>query len=286
MARGDKTKVCAAIACNSFVPAFVDPTGVSILVFLGSGSAATVGCLYHGARKTVEGIQELVEDNRIRKSQNNPLGMSPSQHCQFQFEVELAFRRLVAAVGGVTVNGALLVNLPIFGIAFSLNVKNVIKEAGRLHSLARSAGGYRHLVKNVSLQNITLQGAAGVAIKTITTFIFIGDEIHDFMDSINNMAGFFSSHPIHANHIMGAYDHLISHRPLEVTTQAASAPIDAIKDHFGYRGGWEWEDHNPLHEVLEVGAVIAAVDKGVDVVAEGPMHASVNKITAGRKRRC
>lgn len=243
-----------------------------------------MGCLYHSARKAVEGIQELVEDNRIRKSQHL-LGMSPSQHCQFQFKVESTFRRLVAAVGGVAVNGVLLVNLPIFGVAFSLNVRNVIKEAGRLHSLANSAGGYRHLVKNVSLPNMALQGVAGVAIKTNTTFVFIGDEVHDFMDSINDMADFFSSHTIHADHVMGAYDHLVSHGPLEATTQAASAPVNAIKDHFGHRGGWEWEDHNALHEMLEVGAVIAAVDKGAYVVVEGPMYTSANKMTAGRKQR-
>lgn len=253
-----------------------------------------MGCFYHSARKTIEAgkevveeIQQFMKEDRDRKVRANRLtNMSPSEHMQFQCDVEITFRRLVSAIGGVAINGFLFAEMPIYGIAFCFNLNAVIKQAKRLKGLVQHAGGYRQLANCISMRNMVIQAATGGAIKAITTFIFLGEELNNFMSSIDHVSEHFLSHPIHADDVVATYDHIISHEPLKFTTDAASAPVDAMKKLFGHMDHWDWQDDNSLSSVLSVGAAIAVVDKGAVIVADGPWHAAATKVAAGRKRRC
>lgn len=287
MAKGHKTEACAVVASATFLPALMDPTGATLMIFLSAGTGLMMGGTYHAARKTLKWTKEQMEDHRAHKAQQNSLGMSPSGHIQFQSEVELTVRRLAAAVGGTTINGVLFVKMPISGMAFMFNVKEVSEQAKKLKGLAGRAGGYRQLVSNVSLKNIVAQAATGVAIKALTTFFFIGDEFHDFMEGLSHMADVLTDHPIPTVDVLTTkYDQAISHGPLSFTTEAASAPVNAMKEHFRLEpSNWSWTDHHSLESVLAVGATVAAVDKVVDVAAEGPLHAAANKANGFRKRR-
>lgn len=291
MARGDKTKTFGIAAASCYWPALVDPTGISAVIFLSAGTGFAVGGLYHGTRKTfklsreiLDTIQEHMEDNRAAKAARNPLRMAPSAHIQFQHEVESTFRRLVAALGGVMTHGIMFARMPISGIAFFINVNDAVQQAGELAGLARRAGGFPQLLRNVSLENVVPQAAAGAAIKAITFFMFVGGDFRNFMDSIHDMADFFTGHPIRTVDFVNAYGHASSHRLMKVTTATASAPVDAMKDYFGHRGGWYWNDHNSLESLLSVGATVAVVDKLTEKFAERPMHAAAERVTAGKRK--
>lgn len=199
MARGDKTKACAVVYMASIVPAFMDPTGLSALVMVGSGTGLALGGAYHATRKTlqfgreiVEEIQEKMEDSRNGRAQASLLNMPPSEHIQFQYTVEETIRRLATAMGGVVISGVLFVKLPISGIAFFFSLEEAFRQARNLKGLADRAGGCRQLIRNVSLENVAVQAAAGVAIRAITTFMFMGTEFYHFMDGISHMANHFT----------------------------------------------------------------------------------------------
>lgn len=225
-----------------------------------------------------------MEEKRLRKSQNNMLGLCPSEHIQFQYNVEATFRRLAASIGGVTINGVLLAKMPVTGIVFFFNLKQALRNMEKLHGLAEGVGGYSQVIKNVSLRNVALQGLGGIAIKAITTFTFMGNDFTDFMGSISDMADHFSSHPLHVEGVVGTYSDLIQEEPLKFTTALANYPVDAMKEHFEHSDDWDWEDHNSLTSVLSVGATVAAVDKAVGIAADDPLHKAADGFANGKGR--
>lgn len=88
MAKGDKTKAAGAAALTSFGTAFIDPTGVSAVTFLATGTSFAIGSTYHITRGSLRRIKEGMASNRERKAAANTLHIPPAVHVNLQEMIE------------------------------------------------------------------------------------------------------------------------------------------------------------------------------------------------------
>lgn len=288
--RGRKTASAGAVAAASFTTAFIDPTGISLLTFLGASAATAIGTTYHA----VKGVSKAMEENREKRAYDQALAlrMSPQQHVQFQREVEQTLRRLTSSFEGTCVSGVLLIGLPYMGITWAINANATGCQIKRLKTLADRAGGKRALVRSISKRNAAAQVAAGAAVKTAVLSVTLG---HDFDAALESIASNFDDVDYKEMFLDTGAEHetWLQHSVVKETTDLVDKPSEAMKnmlegfegDFDGHTQAWTWEEgHSPVH-VAALGAAVAAVDKAVDRALEDPAHKGIDKATGITMKR-
>ncbi|KAL0942054.1 uncharacterized protein CTRU02_204817 [Colletotrichum truncatum] len=284
--KGTKTAAAGAVAAGSLTTAFIDPSGISLLTFLGSSAVAAVGTTYHAVRGISKHASHSMEESRQRKAESQALAMrmTPHQHIRFQHDVENTIRRLTSSLEGSVVQGILFIGLPYMGIIWAINTVEASVQLGRLKALADRAGGKRALAKAVSKQNAVLQVFAGAAIKTLTISLTLG---HDFEAAMGDISGRIDDAE-YKGMLMDAKDghnHLLEEPVFKQTTTILDIPQTEMKEFMekvegnfnGEAQNWAWKEEHSAEGVVAVGAVVAAVNKAVDVAVDDPLHQKVER---------
>ncbi|KAF4809098.1 hypothetical protein CGCSCA5_v011718 [Colletotrichum siamense] len=288
--RGRKTASAGAVAAASFTTAFIDPTGISLLTFLGASTATVIGSTYHA----VKGVSKAMVEHREKRAYEQALAlrMSPQQHMRFQQEVEHTLRRLTSSLEGTFVSGVLFIGLPYMGITWAINVKDTGSQIKRLKTLADRAGGKRALVRSVSKRNAVAQVAAGAVVKTAVLSVTLG---HDFDAALDSIAGHVDDVDYKEMFLDTGAEHeeWLKHSVVEETTDLVDKPSEAMKkmlegfegDFDGQTQAWSWEEGHSAVDVAALGAVVAVVDKAVDRAADDPAHKGIDRATGIAAKR-
>ncbi|KAK2016973.1 hypothetical protein LZ32DRAFT_600974 [Colletotrichum eremochloae] len=281
--RGTKTASAGAVAAASLGTAFIDPTGISFLTFLGASAATVVGTTYHAAK----GISKSMKQARHQRAeeQAQALCMSPLQHRQFQEDVENTIRKLTASLEGSILSSVLFIGLPYMGILWAIQTAEARVHVKRLKMLADRAGGKKALIKTISKGNVLAQVIGGAMIKTATIAITLG---HDFGASMGAIGSHFDN--VDCQELFAEtgnmHERWLENPVVEDTTEFVDRPQEAMKEFLEEFDGnldkeqdnWTWKDNHSAESVIALGAVVAAVSKAVDCVLDEPLHNAAEKV--------
>ncbi|KAK1982474.1 hypothetical protein LZ30DRAFT_770100 [Colletotrichum cereale] len=288
--RGTKTASASAVAVTALGTAFFDPTGISLLAFLGASAATVVGTTYHAAK----GVSNSMKEARCRKAeeQAQALRMTPEQHLHFQCQVEDIIRRFTASIEGCLVQGILFIGLPYMGVILAIETAQVGAQFKCLKMLADRAGGKTALIRTISKRNVAVQVIGGAAIKTATIAVTLG---HDFDAAMKGIGGLIDD--VDFKEVLAeagnSHEGLLETPIIKETTELVDQPQEAMKRFLydldgdnldGQPNKWTWKGRNPVEYVIALGAVVAAVSKGVDVVLDKPLHKGMERVVGSKVR--
>ena len=294
---GRKTSASAATATAALVAVPLDPTGVALLTFVGSGTMAVGGLAYDSGHKAVHLIEDRVTRHRAKKAGTSKQASSDSQilalsdpranylptidSVDLPTELESCIRRLSGSITGVVVSGSMSFILPPFLLGLALNSTQLMFQARRLHHLTTIANARGGVDRYLSSTDLTFQVISGILIKSALLLFTLGTEVDTVIEGFAQLLvsaevvldpALIPSTWEQAGHIGGLYDELTAHEFLHTTGQVAGEPANLVAGLLGYQQMPTWDMGASERDVMEIGGANVLVDLATAKLVEDPTH--------------